>query len=129
MRIGDAARRAGLPVKTLRYYADIGLVTPCRRQDSSYRDYSDSDVRKLGFIRRAREFGFSIPACRDLLGLYENKERSAAEVKAITLDRLRAIEEKLRELQLLRDELSRLAHSCQGDHRPDCPILDEFSGG
>ncbi|WP_457649485.1 Cu(I)-responsive transcriptional regulator [Profundibacter sp.] len=127
MNVGQAAELAGLPVKTVRYYADIGLVEPMGRSDAGYRLYGESEVSKLTFIRRARAFDFSVRDCRELLGLYEDKTRSSKDVKKIALKRLAEIDEKLSELQKLRDELARVAHECHGDNRPDCPILDSFS--
>ncbi|WP_371039077.1 MULTISPECIES: Cu(I)-responsive transcriptional regulator [unclassified Rhodosalinus] len=127
MNISTAAQAAGLPVKTVRYYADIGLVAPAGRSAAGYRDYDDAAVRKLAFVRRAREFGFSIPECRELLGLYEDRTRSSADVKRIAERRLAEIEAKQRALQELRKELSSLVHACHGDDRPDCPILDHLA--
>jgi len=127
MNVGQAATQSGLPVKTVRYYADIGLVEPMGRSDAGYRIYGDGEVSKLTFIRRARAFDFSVKDCRELLGLYEDKTRSSKDVKDIALKRLAEIDEKLSELQKLRDELARVAHECHGDNRPDCPILDSFS--
>lgn len=126
MNISKAAEAAGLPVKTVRYYADIGLVTPAGRTASGYRAYDDTAVRKLAFVRRAREFGFTIEECRDLLGLYEDRGRSSADVKRIAARRLEEIEAKQRALQALHDELSGLVRACHGDDRPDCPILDHL---
>ena len=126
MNISKAAEAAGLPVKTVRYYADIGLVAPAGRTASGYRDYDDAAVRKLAFVRRAREFGFTIEECRDLLGLYEDRARSSADVKRIAARRLEEIEAKQRALQALHDELSELVCACHGDDRPDCPILDHL---
>ncbi len=124
MNISAAATAAGLPVKTVRYYADIGLVAAPSRSAAGYRTYDDASVRKLVFIRRAREFGFSIDECRELLGLYTDQNRSSASVKKIAQHRLAEIEEKQRELQSLHDELAHLVNACAGDHRPDCPIID-----
>ncbi|MFP4303678.1 Cu(I)-responsive transcriptional regulator [Rhodosalinus sp.] len=126
MNISNAAEAAGLPVKTVRYYADIGLVAPAGRTASGYRDYDDAAVRRLAFVRRAREFGFSIEECRELLGLYGDRDRSSADVKAIARKRLEEIEAKQRALQALHDELSELVRACHGDDRPDCPILDHL---
>ncbi len=126
MRISEASRAAGLPVKTIRYYADIGLVSAASRSASGYRTYDDSAVRKLVFVRRAREFGFSIDDCRKLLDLYENRNRSSADVKHIATRRLDEISRKQRELQSLRDELSLLVDACNGDERPSCPIIDRL---
>ncbi len=128
-RIGEAAEAAGLPVKTVRYYADIGLVGPDGRSDAGYRVYGKEEIAKLAFVRRARAFGFSVDECRELLGLYEDRGRASADVKRIALERLAEIEERLKELEGLRDELKLLAESCAGDHRPDCPILGAFATG
>ncbi len=124
MNISTAAQAAGLPVKTVRYYADIGLVDAPSRSDAGYRSYDDASVRKLVFVRRSREFGFSIEECRELLSLYQDRERTSAEVKRIASKRLIEIEEKQKELQSLHDELNHLVTSCRGDSRPDCPIID-----
>ncbi len=126
MNIGAASRASGLPTKTVRYYADIGLVEPPSRTGAGYRSYDDSAVRKLAFVRRAREFGFSIDECRGLLALYEDSNRSSADVKRIAEARLEDIERKQRELQCLHDELAHLVSACAGDSRPDCPIIDRL---
>ena len=127
MNVGQAATKSGLPVKTVRYYADIGLVEPLGRSDAGYRIYGDAEISKLTFIRRARAFDFSINDCRELLGLYQDKSRSSRDVKAMALKRLEQIDDKLRDLNKLRDELTRVAKECRGDNRPDCPILNSFS--
>lgn len=127
MNISAAAKLSGLPVKTARFYADIGLVDAPARSEAGYRSYDDASVRKLVFVRRSREFGFSIEECRELLGLYQDHERSSAEVKRIASKRLTEIEEKQRALQSLHDELTHLVKSCRGDNRPDCPIIDYLS--
>ncbi|MFY0616796.1 Cu(I)-responsive transcriptional regulator [Shimia sp.] len=124
MNISSAAKAAGLPVKTVRYYADIGLVNAPSRSEVGYRTYDDASVRKLAFVRRSREFGFSIDECRELLGLYQDGDRTSAEVKRIASKKLQEIEDKQRELQSLHDELEHLVKSCRGDQRPDCPIMD-----
>ena len=127
MKISEAAKRAELPTKTVRYYADIELVTPNGRSDTGYRTYGDAEIRKLVFVRRAREFGFSIEECRELLGLYEDQERTSADVKRIASKKLEEIKAKQRELQLLHDELAHVVEACKGDHLPDCPIIDYLS--
>lgn len=125
--IGDAARASGLPTKTVRYYADVGLVNPDARSQSGYRLYGQSELRKLMFVRRARAFGFSVDECRELLGLYQDRDRPSREVKKLALQRIGEIEKKMKELQLLHHELSHLAEACHGDDRPDCPILSSFA--
>ena len=126
MNISVASKVTGLPVKTVRYYADIGLVSAPSRSEAGYRTYDDSSVRKLVFVRRAREFGFSIDECRELLSLYEDQHRSSADVKRIATKRLEEIATKRREQQSLHDELAHLVDACKGDHRPDCPIIDSL---
>ena len=127
MNIGNAAKLSGLTVKSVRYYAEIGLVKPLINEKNGYRDYSHDDVAKLGFVGKARKFNFSIRECKDLLSLYEDKNRSSKEVKKLTLEKINEIDQKLNELSDLRKQLSHLAKNCQGNERPDCPILDELS--
>lgn len=129
MNIGSAARESGLPTKTVRYYADIGLVRPRGRGENGYRAYGPDEVRRLQFVRRARAFGFSVEECRDLLGLYADRNRASADVKSLALQRIERIETQMDELKALRDDLARLAEACRGDGRPDCPILNGLAGG
>ncbi len=124
MNISAASLASGLPVKTVRYYADIGLVAAPERSNAGYRTYDEAAVRKLIFVRRARAFGFSVAECRELLNLYEDEARSSADVKRIARNRLEEIREKQRELASLHDELSHLVDACSGDDRPNCPIID-----
>ena len=127
MNISQAAKLSGLSVKTVRYYADIKMVEPERNIQSGYRSYTNDDVAKLNFIGKARRFNFSIEECRELLSLYQDKNRSSKEVKKLTLAKIAHIDEKLQEFHSLRDELSHLVNCCNGDDRPSCPILDELS--
>jgi Cu(I)-responsive transcriptional regulator len=127
MNIGDVAARSGLPAKTIRYYEDVGLVSPARR-DNGYRDYSRRDLDRLRFLQRARGLGFSVAECRSLLGLYTDTHRASADVRAIALERIDEIDRKILELKSLRKTLGHLVAACKGDERPDCPILDDLSG-
>ncbi len=126
MNIGAAAKASGLPTKTIRYYEEIGLVSPDRRENS-YRDYSDEHVHKLRFIQRARALGFSVEDCRQLLSLYEDKSRASSRVKRLAQEHLSEIEHKIAELTNMRDVLNDLVHNCRGDNRPDCPIIDRLA--
>jgi MerR family transcriptional regulator, copper efflux regulator len=128
MNIGDAAERSGLPAKTIRYYEDIRLVKPARGENG-YRDYSNEDVHRLRFLQRARSLGFSVEECRQLLSLYTDKQRESADVKAVAEAKLVEIDHKIAELVSLQKTLQHLVHACHGDERPDCPILEELSGG
>ena len=125
MNIGDVARLSGLPAKTIRYYEEIGLITPLRSANG-YRSFRDSDLHKLAFLGRARALGFSIEDCRSLMQLYEDKQRASADVKRIATEHLAAIDRKIVELDAMKRTLSTLVDKCAGDHRPDCPILDEI---
>ena len=127
MKIGKAAKLSNLTVKTVRYYADIGLVKPLKNSNSGYRDFSEDDLAQLQFIAKARKFNFSIQECEELLSLYSYKNRSSKEVKALTLEKISEIDAKLIELKDLRHQLSILANNCQGNDRPECPILDALS--
>jgi Cu(I)-responsive transcriptional regulator len=122
MNIGDVATAAGLPAKTIRYYEDIGLITPLRGANG-YRQFTGAHLQKLAFIARARGLGFSIEQCRTLLALYEDRDRASADVKALAEQHLDEIDAKMAELAEMRRELARLVQACAGDHRPDCPIL------
>lgn len=127
MNIGEAALRAGLPVKTIRYYEDVGLVRP-ERAENGYRDYAEEDLQRLGFINRARSLGFSIAECRQLLALYEDKSRASHDVREVAVGHVARIEAKIAELQAMKMTLERLVRACHGDERPDCPILDDIAG-
>ncbi len=128
MNVGDAARRAGLPAKTIRYYEEIGLILP-QRLPNGYRDYSHEDVHRLAFLKRARNLGFPIEDCRQLMALYRDRSRASADVHRIASSHVAAIEDKILELQSMRATLDKLIHACHGDDRPDCPILEEMAGG
>ena len=128
MNIGDVATAAGLPAKTIRYYEDIGLVTPARDQNG-YRVFRETDMHKLRFLSRARALGFSIDDCRKLLALWEDKQRASADVRALASDHLARIEEKISDLQAMHHTLSHLVTACAGNDRPDCPILQGLEAG
>ena len=127
MNIGQAAETSGLPAKTIRYYEEIGLVRSDRR-GNNYRDYSPNTLHSLKFLARARALGFSIEECRQLLSLYEDKERASADVRRLASGHISEIDTKISELQAMKSALSRLVHACHGDARPDCPILEDLAG-
>jgi MerR family copper efflux transcriptional regulator len=128
MNIGEASERSGLPSKTIRYYEEIGLIRP-DRSVNGYRDYAASDIHKLRFLQKSRGLGFSVEECRQLLALYEDKSRASADVKEMTQTKLSEIDRKIVALTELRRTLEHLVHACHGDHRPDCPILEELADG
>ena len=129
MNIGEAAKKSGLSVKTVRYYDEINLIKPIKNKATNYRHYTTADLAKLQFIGKARRFNFSIKECKELLSLYENQNRSSKEVRNLTLTKIAEIDVKLHELENLREQLSHLVNCCKGNERPECPIIDELATG
>ena len=125
MNIGEVSKKAGLPPKTIRYYEDIGLITPLR-DPNGYRSFRDSDMHKLAFLGRSRALGFTIEDCRTLLALWDDQDRASSDVRAIAKEHLAQIESKIADLAAIRDTLSHLVRECAGDGRPDCPILNKL---
>lgn len=126
MNISDVSKRIGLPVKTIRYYEDIGLIAPARA-GNGYRHFSEPDLHKLAFLGRARSLGFGIEACRGLLRLYNDQTRASSDVKALAKEHLSEIDQKISELEEMRNTLSHLIDACAGNDRPDCPILADLA--
>ena len=129
MNIGQAAKRTGLSAKMIRYYESIGLLKPASRSDSGYRLYQQDDLHALAFIKRSRDLGFSLEEVAKLLTLWQDRQRASADVKALALAHVDELNRKIAELSALRDTLSDLVQHCQGDHRPDCPILRDLESG
>jgi MerR family copper efflux transcriptional regulator len=128
MNIGHAAGASGVSAKMIRHYEENGLVPKVGRTGAGYRIYKDSDVHVLRFIRRARDLGFSMKEIKTLLGLWDNRRRASVDVKRLALKHVAELDAKIAELRLMRRTLMNLAEHCHGDHRPDCPILDDLSG-
>ena len=129
MNIGRAAEASGVSAKMIRYYEETGLIPPADRTASGYRDYSESDVHGLRFIRRARDLGFSVAEIGELLGLWRDETRQSAEVKRLAQGHIEELEKKIEGLQDMVRTLTVLVESCRGDHRPDCPILRRLESG
>lgn len=128
MNIGEAAKISGVNAKLIRHYESIGIIPKARRSDSGYRTYSDSDVHILSFVKRARNMGFSMKEIKKLVGLWRNKTRASSEVKSLALKHIEEMEQKISELQEMVKSLKHLSKNCHGDHRPDCPILEDLAG-
>ena len=127
MNIGDIAKATGISTKMIRYYEETGLIRPATRALSGYRVYSDNEVHALRFISRARDLGFSVDQMADLLALWRDRSRASADVKAIALQHVEALEEKARALQAMSHTLRHLAAHCNGGDRPECPIIEQFA--
>lgn len=127
MNIGQAASLCGLPVKTLRYYEEIGLVLPARIKGNDYRDYSAMDVEHLRFLQRARAVGFSLDVCRELLDLYRDENRRCSQVKRLVLEKIAQVDAQLQELHALKSVLTDMAKGCAGDDSAECTIIETLA--
>lgn len=124
--IGEAARRSDVSAKMVRHYESLGLLPSVDRTDSGYRQYTEKEVHTLRFIKRSRDLGFSMAEIAGLLKLWQNRRRSSADVRRIATKHIADLEQRMAEMEAMKRTLEHLVHCCQGDHRPDCPILDEL---
>lgn len=125
--IGRAAKESGVSVKMIRHYEAIGLLPKAVRTLAGYRVYGPNDVHMLRFIKRARTLGFSMADIKELVGLWKNKARSSAAVKKIAGQHIDELKRKIAELESMVSTLEHLSRHCHGDHRPDCPILEDLA--
>ena len=123
MNIGEASRASGVSAKMIRYYEDTGLIPAAARTGSGYRAYTRNDVHRLGFIRRARDLGFSVAEIGELLSLWSDRSRQSADVKRVAQAHIVELEQRIESLREMADTLQELVSCCAGDERPDCPIL------
>lgn len=129
MNISEAARRSGLSTKTIRYYEDIGLIAPASRGDNGYRQYEGGSVEQLQFLARARDVGFDIEECRQLLELQYDSKRQSRHARSLVLEKSEQLQLKIDRLQSMQKVLQDMAKRCRGDEGPDCAILDDLAGG
>ena len=125
--IGRAAELSGVTPKMIRHYESLALIPEAARTLGDYRVYTASEVHTLRFIRRARSLGFSMDEISGLLSLWRNQRRASAEVKRLAMKHIAELDAKIEELRSMRGALADLAQHCHGDHRPECPILDDLS--
>jgi len=128
MNISDVAKKTGLTSKAIRFYEEKGLVPPPLRTENGDRSYSAKHLEELTLLRQARQVGFNLDECREMVSLFNDPERHSADVKARTLSKVREIEAHISELQLMRQKLLDLAASCPGDDSPECPIINHLAG-
>ncbi|WP_312929268.1 Cu(I)-responsive transcriptional regulator [Stutzerimonas nitrititolerans] len=126
MNIGEASKASSVSAKMIRYYEQIGLTPPAHRTDSGYRAYTEADIHRLHFIRRARDLGFSVAEIGNLLGLWNDKSRQSADVKRLAQEHIAELERRMENMRQMAETLKTLVSCCAGDERPDCPILDEL---
>ena len=128
MKISEAASASGVSAKTIRYYETAGLIATANRSAGGYRVYTQADVYVLRFIKRARDLGFSIERIRRLLDLWQDKSRASRDVKRLALDHIADITANIAAMRTVRDAVQELADKCEGDDRPECPILHDLEG-
>jgi MerR family transcriptional regulator, copper efflux regulator len=126
--IGEAAAATGVSAKMIRHYERAGMIPPAQRTFAGYRLYGDADLHRLRFIKRARLLGFPVKQIELLLGLWNDRQRSSAEVKALALAHATELRSRIAEMQAMQRTLESLARDCHGDDRPECPILDDLAG-
>lgn len=125
MKSGELAKQAGVNLETLRYYEREALLPEPERTDSGYRLYAEEDLKRVRFIKRAQELGFSLKEVKELLALHLDATQSASEVKRLAEQKLEDIESKIRSLQAMQTALSELAEACSGEGSVvHCPILN-----
>ena len=125
LKSGALAKKAHVNPETLRYYEREGLLPEPQRSDAGYRLYSDEDVRRVRFIKRAQELGFSLKEVKDLLALKVDASQSASEVKKLAEQKVQDIEAKIHHLQSMKRILHELADTCSGQGPVEqCPILN-----
>ena len=127
MNIGVAATASGVSAKMIRYYEDIDLIPKASRRNSGYRDYDEADVHRLRFVQRSRALGFSISQIGELLKLWNDRNRPSREVKKVALAHIAELEAQIARMHGLLATLKHLAHACEGNSRPHCPILEDLS--
>lgn len=126
LSIGALSRRTGCHVETIRYYEKIGLLPAPPRTEGGHRAYTNDHHKRLSFIRRSRELGFTLDEVRNLLGLVEGGY-ACREVQAAALAHLEDIRRKIADLRRMQRTLTETVARCEGGDAPDCPIIDTLS--
>lgn len=126
MNIGEVAQISEVNSKMIRRYEEQGIIPKAGRSLSGYRQYTENDVHILKFVKKSRELGFSMKDIKQLISLWRNKNRPSSQVKKIAQKHIEELEKKLHEIESMLSTLNHLVKNCHGDHRPDCPILDEL---
>ncbi|MDX1735152.1 MAG: Cu(I)-responsive transcriptional regulator [Halioglobus sp.] len=128
MNISEAARQSGLSAKTIRYYEQIDLIAPAARGDNGYRQYDHKAVEELHFLARARDVGFDLQECRQLLGLLRDSRRHSRHARELVLEKSRQLQQRIEQLVAMQTVLEEMASRCRGDEGPECAILEDLAG-
>ncbi len=121
---GELAKRFGCHLETIRYYEKIGLLPPPVRSEGGYRLYQIDDQRRLRFLLRGRELGFSIDELRSLLSLVDSEAYTCGEIQSLTVNHLGSVRRKVKDLKRLERTLVRISNECSGGAVPKCPVVD-----
>ena len=125
LTIGELAGAVGVNVQTVRYYERRGLLPEPKRRASGYREYPESDVARLGFIRRAQALGFTLSEIEDLLALRVDPATTPADVHRCVEEKISAVETKIADLKRMRSALKKMSAECHANGPlSDCPFLD-----
>ncbi len=122
--IGVLARQSGCKVETIRYYERVGLMPNPVRTEGGHRMYSGAQLRRLAFIRRGRELGFTLDAVRILLGLVDGERQTCGEIEVIARGHLDDVRSKIADLRTIETVLADMVAECSGGTVPDCPVVD-----
>ncbi|ATA18950.1 MerR family copper efflux transcriptional regulator [Gibbsiella quercinecans] len=128
MNISEVAKKTGLTSKAIRFYEEKGLLTAPLRAGNGYRCYGSKQIEELTLLRQARQVGFTLDECRELVALFNDPKRHSADVKARTLQKVAEIEKHMQELDGMRQRLLALAEQCPGDEGAECPIINNLAG-
>ncbi len=125
--IGALSKRTGCNIETIRYYEKSGLLPAPPRTEGGHRLYGEDHLKRLTFIRRARELGFSIDEIRALLSLVDGGNYTCGEVKALTAQHMQTVREKIKDLRRLEKTLDGISSQCEGGTAPECPVIEALS--
>lgn len=129
LSIGEMSKQSGVNIETIRYYEKIGVMPAPRRSANGYRLYGADHLKRLSFVRRSRELGFSLDEIRSLLRLVDGDAYTCAQVRELTPDHLMEIRRKIADLKRLKRVMEQMAAQCSGDRAPECPIIDALFAG
>jgi len=127
LSISQAAQETGLSVKSIRHYESIGLISSPPREENDYRFYTNDIMQQLHFIYKTKQAGFTLKECKALLLLCENEDRNSADVKKIALEKIKEIEQRIKQQQAIVNQLTKITQQCPGDEQSQCSIIDAFS--
>ena len=122
--VGELSKRTGVHIETIRYYETVGVMPDPPRDPNGYRSYGKDHVRRLRFVMRARDLGFSLEEIRGLLSLVDSRSQTCAEVANVATAHLKDVRDKIADLQRIEKALSDAVAQCSGTDVPDCPVLD-----